>query len=181
MLYDILVSSLNSNFGLENLELIFNLLRFNTVITDSPERLKLLDSLRRKTGLNFEILSTGRFEIPGIRAGLPGEKVRSIHPGRAQYTLNNSNNRRRRSLDEVCTVMFTSSSTGQPKGVSFSGYNLVSKRFARAAALPEVGEAEVLLSFLPLYHTSGRCFELPGSIFRRITYVFSGNPSAAAF
>ena len=50
-------------------------------------------------------------------------------------------------LNEVCTVMFTSGSTGKPKGVSFSNYNLVSKRFARAAALPMVGEHEVLLCF----------------------------------
>lgn len=173
--YDILVSPLNSNFSLENLEVIFNRLRFNLVITDSPERLRLLGLLKQKTGLNFEILSTRRFEIPGIRAELLGEKVRSINPAQAENLLNN---RRRRPLDEVSTVMFTSGSTGQPKGVSFSGYNLVSKRFARAAALPEVGEDEVLLAFLPLYHTFGRYFELLGSIFWRGTYVFSGNPSA---
>ncbi|MBC7365056.1 MAG: AMP-binding protein, partial [Candidatus Aminicenantes bacterium] len=36
---------------------------------------------------------------------------------------------------------------------------------------------EVLLAFLPLYHTFGRYFELLGMIFWRGTYVFSGNPS----
>src|SRR5207342_3238486 len=41
------------------------------------------------------------------------------------------------------TVMFTSGSTGQPKGLVFSLYNLVTKRFARAAALPAVGRDEV--------------------------------------
>jgi len=40
-----------------------------------------------------------------------------------------------------------------------------------------VGQDEVLLAFLPLYHTFGRYFELLGSIFWRGTYVFSGNPS----
>ncbi|MCU0244742.1 MAG: AMP-binding protein, partial [Acidobacteria bacterium] len=74
--------------------------------------------------------------------------------------------------------MFTSGSTGRPKGVSFSAYNLVSKRFARAAALPMVGPEEVFLSFLPLYHTFGRYLELLGTIYWRGTYVFAGNPSA---
>ncbi|MCK7490955.1 MAG: AMP-binding protein [Comamonadaceae bacterium] len=52
--------------------------------------------------------------------------------------------RRRFRPDEVATVMFTSGSTGRPKGVSFSTYNLVSKRFARAAALPMVGPGRSL-------------------------------------
>ncbi len=74
-------------------------------------------------------------------------------------------------------MLFTSGSTGRPKGVSFSEYNLVAKRFARAAALPDVGEDEVFLCFLPLYHTFGRYLELLGSIYWGGTYVVSGNPS----
>ncbi len=80
-------------------------------------------------------------------------------------------------LDDVCTVMFTSGSTGRPKGVEFSLLNLVSKRFARAAALPEVGRDEVLLSYLPLFHTFGRYLELLGTLFWGGTYVFVGNNS----
>ena len=55
--------------------------------------------------------------------------------------------------------------------------NLVTKRFARAAALPFVGEEEVLLCFLPLYHTFGRFLEMLGMLFWGGTYVFAGNPS----
>ncbi|MEI6899979.1 MAG: AMP-binding protein, partial [Bacteroidota bacterium] len=79
--------------------------------------------------------------------------------------------------DEVATTMFTSGSSGMPKGVSFSIYNIVSKRFARAAALPEVGN-ETFLSYLPLFHTFGRYLELIGSIFWNGTYVFAGNSSS---
>ena len=74
--------------------------------------------------------------------------------------------------------MFTSGSTGRPKGVAFTQLNLVSKRFARAAALPDVGDDEVLLCYLPLFHTFGRYLEMLGTIFWRGTYVFAGNPSA---
>ncbi len=73
--------------------------------------------------------------------------------------------------------MFTSGSTGKPKGVQYTIYNLISKRFARAAALPKVGEDEVLFCFLPLYHTFGRYLEMMGMIFWGGTYVFAGNPS----
>ncbi|HPF35993.1 MAG TPA: GNAT family N-acetyltransferase [Candidatus Krumholzibacteria bacterium] len=80
-------------------------------------------------------------------------------------------------LDDVATVMFTSGSTGRPKGVTFSLLNLVSKRFARAAALPQVGDAEVLLCYLPLFHTFGRYLELLGMLFWGGTYVFTNNAS----
>ena len=80
-------------------------------------------------------------------------------------------------LDEAATVLFTSGSTGAQKGFAFSPFSLLTKRFARAAALPFVGEGEVLLCYLPLYHTFGRYLELLGSLFWGGTYVFAGNPS----
>lgn len=174
LFYDILVTPLNPNFNLENLQLIFDLLKINIVITDSLDRLRLLEALKQKTSWKFDILCSQRFERPEAGWKYLGEYVRSLKPGDVDQVLRK---RRRRSLTEVCTVMFTSGSTGTPKGVSFSEYNLISKRFARAAALPDVGQDEILLSFLPLYHTFGRYFELLGSIFWRGTYVFSGNPS----
>ncbi|PMP94080.1 MAG: hypothetical protein C0168_10055 [Candidatus Aminicenantes bacterium] len=174
LFYDILVSPLNPNFNLENLEYIFSQLQFNLVITDSPQRVRLLENLKEKMGWKFEILTISRAENLETQSTLLGEMVRRVDLNQAEAVLRQ---RRKRPLTEVATVMFTSGSTGKPKGVSFSEYHLVSKRFARAAALPQVGEDEVLLSFLPLCHTFGRYFELLGMIFWRGTYVFSGNPS----
>ncbi|MBU0718771.1 MAG: AMP-binding protein, partial [Planctomycetes bacterium] len=77
----------------------------------------------------------------------------------------------------IATTMYTSGTTGLPKGITFSHLNLVSKRYARVAALPEIDENEVFLCFLPLYHTFGRYLELLGSIHLAATYVFAESAS----
>jgi long-subunit acyl-CoA synthetase (AMP-forming) len=74
---------------------------------------------------------------------------------------------------DVATVMYTSGTTGKPKGIVFNHQNLVTKRFARALALPHLNEGDVFLCYLPLYHTFGRWFELTGTLFWGATYVFA--------
>ena len=68
--------------------------------------------------------------------------------------------------------MYTSGTTGTPKAIQFSHRNLVFKRFARALALPAIGENDTFLCFLPLYHTFGRFLEMMGCIFWGATYCF---------
>ncbi|RMF60279.1 MAG: AMP-dependent synthetase, partial [Calditrichaeota bacterium] len=79
-------------------------------------------------------------------------------------------------LEDLATVMYTSGTTQQPKGIKFSHLNIVSKRFARAIALPEIGEDDTFLCYLPLFHTFGRYFEMLGAIFWGATYVFMESP-----
>jgi long-subunit acyl-CoA synthetase (AMP-forming)/predicted GNAT family acetyltransferase len=80
-------------------------------------------------------------------------------------------------LNDLATIMFTSGTTGNPKGIQFSHQNIVFKRFARAMALPEIGENDLFLSYLPLFHTFGRWLEMTGSIFWGARYVFMENPA----
>ncbi|MCL6494129.1 MAG: GNAT family N-acetyltransferase [Ignavibacterium sp.] len=81
------------------------------------------------------------------------------------------------STDSLATIMYTSGTTGDPKGIMFSHLNIVYKRFCRAMAIPEIGESDRFLSYLPLYHTFGRWLEMTGSIFWAAEYIFMENPS----
>ena len=80
-------------------------------------------------------------------------------------------------MDWSVSIMYTSGTTANPKGIIFNQVNIVSKRFARALALPEIGSQDTFLAYLPLFHTFGRYFELLGSLYWGATYVFAESPA----
>ncbi len=83
-------------------------------------------------------------------------------------------------MDELATIMYTSGTTGEPKGIMFSQTNIVYKRFCRAMAIPEIGDDDRFICFLPLYHTFGRYLEMMGCVFWTAEYCFLENPSVEA-
>ena len=138
------------------------------------QRVELLKKLREKTNHHFKIIFIENYQVTNDEADyiisfenltlkLNEKVIREILSKRIKFKL-----------DEVSTVMFTSGSTGVPKGIAFTNFNLLTKRFARGAALPNVGHNEVLLCYLPLFHTFGRYFEMLGMIYWGGTYVFAG-------
>lgn len=173
--YDILVSPLNVHFDRETLHHIHKRLGMNIFVTDSDQRLRKLIDMRDRYNADFIIVYSGYESIPtDERTFILGKLLASMKLEDADLILSE---RKQLALDGMATVMFTSGSSGMPKGIAYNQYNIVTKRFARGAALPDVGVNESLLSFLPLYHTFGRYLEMLGMIYWGGTYIFAGNPS----
>lgn len=61
--------------------------------------------------------------------------------------------------DQVTTLLYTSGTTGRPKGVMLSHRNLVSNMIAKLATLP-LGPDDVRLAWLPWTHIFGRLCDL---------------------
>jgi len=176
LFYDILDTPLNPQFDRTVLAGIFDRLEINIVVTDTENRRRRLEEVGRAVKKPFKVYLLDRH----VPAGPDGEIFLNEVCDRLGESDMNAvlAKRARGALDRVATIMFTSGSTGEPRGVSFSLYNLVAKRFARAAALPAVGRDEEFLCYLPLYHTFGRFLEMLGIIYWGGTYVFAGNPSS---
>lgn len=172
LMYGIFDTPLNIHFSEEILSNILKPLEINIVVTDTLDRVLHLKRVKEQFNIDFKIIVTQSIEEPDTE--FLQKKAKELNYKEVDKILNQSPKRK---LNEVATTMFTSGSTGIPKGVSFSYYNLISKRFARHAALPETGD-ETMICFLPLFHTFGRYLELMGSIYWHGTYVFMGNNSS---
>ena len=175
--YDIFDTPISIHFSSDIIAYIINELDIDIIVTDNDERLRTVRKAIQKSGKPVKCIISE--QNIGIQAG----SEYFLNKESKKFTRENVkeilNQRTKKSIKEVATTMFTSGSTGMPKGVSFSIYNIVSKRFARAAAVPQVGENEEFLCFLPLFHTFGRFLELIGSIYWSATYIMSGNTSSA--
>ncbi|MFC1644007.1 aldolase/citrate lyase family protein, partial [Candidatus Omnitrophota bacterium] len=76
-------------------------------------------------------------------------------------------------FDDVATIVYTSGTTGKPKGVKLTQRNLVIKRMARRVAVPEVTNQDTCFSYLPFSHSFGRTSDFFGTIYDGATYVFA--------
>jgi long-subunit acyl-CoA synthetase (AMP-forming)/predicted GNAT family acetyltransferase len=172
--YGIFDTPLSIHFPVAVLVGIFDLLKINIAVADSKERNAVLQKVKTKTKIKFKIftLSAG-LAVEGQAVFLQKE-CKKVSGQEIENLISRPATRKN---SQVATTMFTSGSSGLPKGVSFSIYNIVSKRYARGAALPDAGD-EIFLCFLPLFHTFGRYLEMTGTIYWSGTYTFAGNSSA---
>ena len=119
--------------------------RVSTVIVSSHENLqKVLNCRDSIPNLTTVVVLDADAAVRGV---LPFEKV-LVRADEVSYEMLAAQRDRVR-IDELATVMYTSGTTGVPKGICFSNRNMVFKRFARALAMPEIGEQDVVPCLSP--------------------------------
>src|SRR5699024_1545158 len=148
------------------------------ILADSGARALLLETTEHRTNL-AEI----REKLPDLEhvwqidgdptdAAEPADRPAVTQLREASGTLSDDELRaRRRSVgaDDVATIVYTSGTTGNPKGVVLTHRNLVAEIRADVAAFPELmDQGGSLLMFLPLAHVFARAIAL-GAIEGRVT------------
>lgn len=127
------------------------------IIQDSGCKALLIEGAEQWQGLS---------EVKGQLASLV--RILTVHP------VSNAGETRLRSLGEwlpdqggatrhvprdskaLATIVYTSGTTGRPKGVMLSHHNILSNAAAASSEVLTTGPDDVLLSFLPLSHTFER-------------------------
>ncbi|KAG8905292.1 hypothetical protein FRB99_000265 [Tulasnella sp. 403] len=78
--------------------------------------------------------------------------------------------------DQIAIICYTSGTSGTPKGVVMTHGNMSSAALAYLHGLPELPKNFIMLSYLPLAHSYGRCFELTLAAIGGCVGYYSGNP-----
>lgn len=153
----------------EHIQFILNQTKAPILFADDEKQLAKIRSIKNDTPyLKTVVLIKGNAAEDWV-ISFEEFKALSLH----QNKLNDANIK----PDSLATIMYTSGTTGEPKGIMFSHTNIVYKRFCRAMAIPGISDKDRYLAFLPLYHTFGRWLEMVGSIFWGAEYCFMENPS----
>ncbi len=74
-----------------------------------------------------------------------------------------------RSPEDTAVILYTSGTTGTPKGAELTHANLLRNCLVAGGTLGEVGEDDVLLGALPLFHSFGQTCTLNAGIAHRAT------------
>ena len=117
------------------------------LLIDGPEQWKEFAGVRGHLGSLVRILSvnaipdSGEPRLKSLAEWLPEQAGETRHVPRDPHAL--------------ATIVYTSGTTGRPKGVMLSHHNILSNAAASCAVLTVMPE-DLLLSFLPLSHTFER-------------------------
>ncbi len=138
----------------------------SVLIVHDEKQLSKIKSLRNELRLKYVILLNGNSSEEWVANF--SEFLSAAKEQQNNFKIN---------MNSLATIMYTSGTTGEPKGIMFSQTNIIYKRFCRAMAIPEIGDKDRFLSYLPLFHTFGRYLEMTGCVFWAAEYCFLENPS----
>jgi len=153
----------------EHISYILNQTKAPILFADDEKQLAKIRSIKKET----PFLKT----VVMLQGNAAEDWVISFEEFKAMASDHNIKTEVQIKADSLATLMYTSGTTGEPKGIMFSHTNIVYKRFCRAMAIPGISDADRYLAFLPLYHTFGRWLEMTGAIFWGAEYCFMENPS----
>ncbi|MFZ1518900.1 MAG: GNAT family N-acetyltransferase [Ignavibacteriaceae bacterium] len=153
----------------EHISYILNQTKAPILFADDEKQLAKIRSIKKQT----PFLKT----VVMLKGNAAEDWVISFEEFKAMASDHNIKTEEQIKPDSLATLMYTSGTTGEPKGIMFSHTNIVYKRFCRAMAIPGISDADRYLAFLPLYHTFGRWLEMTGAIFWGTEYCFMENPS----
>lgn len=156
----------------QHISFILNQTQCDYILVSNEKQLAKLKSVKKelkflKNGILIEGTSAEEWIISFTNFNALSEKLKELDLEKVD-----------KSIDSIATIMYTSGTTGEPKGIIFTQKNIVFKRFCRAIALPKISDSDSYLAYLPLYHTFGRWLELIGAIYWGAQYSFMENPSA---
>src|SRR5437762_3519998 len=116
-------------------------------------------------GVDRVVVLDGR-PIPDERAvGLP-----TLESAATRTLLAETAAAPRPSPDDAAYLLYTSGTTGEPKGVLLTHRNVLSQQ-AAVAAVWDVTERDVFLGYLPWHHCFGALFERYMALYQRAVYV----------
>lgn len=127
---------------------------------DDATRQRLMAAAER-TGQDLRAWVFGATPLSTQEHALPPsmDDLKSLAPHVSEQTL--EDRRRSASLDDVATIVYTSGTTGIPKGAQITHRNLVGQVLNTAAAYGEVvKDTGNTVLFLPLTHVLGRALQL---------------------
>lgn len=114
-----------------------------------------------RTGQEIRVWVFGATHLSASEHALPPsmDDLQSLAPHVSEQTL--EDRRRSASLDDIATIVYTSGTTGTPKGAQITHRNLVGQVLNTAAAYGEVvKDTGNTVLFLPLTHVLGRALQL---------------------
>ncbi|MBV9300741.1 MAG: MFS transporter [Acidobacteriaceae bacterium] len=165
--------NLNFTAGEQNVRAATELCEIRTVLTsrlfvEKANLTELLDSLRGSQGAPRIIYLEDL-----LRRFTRSDKIRAFITARfapSRLILG------RVTPDDIACIVFSSGSTGVPKGVELSHWNLVSNLDAVRSIFP-INMSDSMLAALPLFHSFGYTFGLWFPLILGFPVVFHANPT----